>query len=127
MVTNLDLRAVLFGVCTLLAVASASAQAEEIPLVNGEQWSTSSDQLKKAYLIGIANIIQVQAAYEVANPPSDTQSIIPRAIKGLRGQSLDSVHEALDRWYAAHSDKLQRPVIETIWFEIIVPGLQKYK
>jgi hypothetical protein len=43
----------------------------------------------------------------------------------LKGQTLDSVRERLDRWYAAHLDQLQRPVIETIWFEIVVPGLQK--
>ena len=40
---------------------------------------------------------------------------------------LDSVREALNAWYAAHPDQLQRPVIETIWFELVVPGLQQAK
>ena len=46
-------------------------------------------------------------------------------VKGLKGQTLDSVRDGLNKWYAAHPDQLQRPVIETIWFEMVVPGLRK--
>ena len=122
-----QMRATLFAACTMLAVAWGSVHAQEIPVVTGEHWSKSTDQVKNAYLIGIANAIQVEQAYEGANPPPDAQSIVPRLAKGLRGQTLDSVREGLDRWYAAHPDRLQRPVIETIWFEMVVPGLAKAK
>ena len=125
MVMKLGLRAALFGACALLSVASASALAADVPLVNGDLWSKSSAEVKKAYLIGIANTLQVEVAYEGANPPPDSQSIIPRTAKGLKGQSLESVSAALDKWYAANPDKLQRPVLETIWFLVVVPGLQK--
>jgi hypothetical protein len=37
------------------------------------------------------------------------------------------VREALDKYYAVNPDKLGRPVIETIWFEMVVPGLAKNK
>ena len=127
MVMKLDLRAALFGACALFSVASANVLADEVPLVTGEMWSKSSGELKKAYLIGVANTLQVEAAYAAANPPPDSQSLIPRTVKGLKGQSLESVSAALDKWYAANPGKLQRPVLETIWFEVIVPGLQKYK
>ena len=33
----------------------------------------------------------------------------------------------LDDWYAKNPGSLQRPVIETIWFEMAVPGLQANK
>jgi hypothetical protein len=127
MVIKLGLRAALFGACALFSVASANVLADEVPLVTGEMWSKSSGELKKAYLIGVANTLQVEAAYAGANPPPDSQSLIPRTVKGLKGQSLDSVSATLDTWYAANPGKLQRPVLETIWFEVIVPGLQKYK
>ena len=81
--------------------------------------------MKKVYLIGIANVIQIETAYHAASPPSDAQSIVPRVAKGLKGHTLDSVRDGLDRWYAANPDRMQRPVIETIWFEMVVPGLQK--
>ena len=71
--------------------------------------------------------MQVETAYYAKNPPTDARNFVPRLAKGLRGQTLDSVREGLNRWYAANPDRLQRPVIETIWFEMAVPGLQKHK
>jgi hypothetical protein len=108
-----------------LALLSGRALAQEVPLVTGEHWVKSTEEMKKAYLVGIANIVQVQLAYEGSAPVNDVQSILPRMVKGLKGQTLDSVREALNKWYAAHPDRLQRPVIETLWFEMVVPGLQK--
>jgi hypothetical protein len=121
------LRATLFGACMMLAVVSGSARAQEVPVVTGDLWTQSTEQVKKAYLVGIANAIQVEAAYEGTNPPSDAQSLVPRLAKGLKGETLDSVRQGLDKWYAANPGKLNRPVIETIWFEMVVPGLQKNK
>jgi hypothetical protein len=106
-------------------VAWGSAVADEVPLITGEHWVKSTVEQKKAFLIGIANVVLVETAYEGTNPPPDAQSIVPRMVKGLKGQTLDSVREALDKWYAAHPDQLQRPVVETIWFEMVVPGLKK--
>jgi hypothetical protein len=108
-----------------LAVLSSGVRADEIPLITGEHWTKSSDEQKKAYLIGIANIVQVDMAYAGTTPPSDAQSILPRMVKGLKGHTLDSVRDGLNKWYAANPQRLQRPVVETIWFEMVVPGLQK--
>ena len=127
MATRMQLRTALLVACATLAAAWGSVQAQEIPLVTGTLWTTSSDQVKKAYLVGIANTIQVEAAYENPSPPTDAQSIVPRVTRGMKGQTLDSVRDGLDKWYAANPDKLARPVIETIWFEMVVPGLAKNK
>ncbi|NML44890.1 hypothetical protein HHL11_14120 [Ramlibacter sp. G-1-2-2] len=108
-----------------LAAGSGLARADEVPLVNGAQWTQSTEQVKKAYLIGIANIVQVERAYHAGNAPSDSQSVLPRMSMGMRDHTLDSVRDGLDRWYASHPDQLQRPVIETLWFEMAVPGMQK--
>jgi hypothetical protein len=123
--TRMRLRVAMMVVCMTVAAAWGSAGAQEIPVVTGELWTKSPEPVKKAYLVGIANAIQVEAAYEGANPPTDGQSIVPRLIRGMKGQTLDSVRDGLDKWYAANPDKLQRPVIETIWFEMVVPGLKK--
>ena len=125
MTIKTQLRMLMFVSCTMLAAVSSSARAQEVPLVTGEQWTKSSEETKKAYLVGMTNMSQVEMAYGGANPSSDAQSVLPRMAKGLKGQTLDTVREALNRWYAAHPDRMQRPVIETIWFEVVVPGLQK--
>lgn len=109
-----------------MALATAWA-ADEVPMITGEQWVKSSVELKKAYLIGIANAYQVEAAYHASKPPADEHSLIPRFGRGLKGHTLDTVRERLDQWYAANPDRVTRPVIETIWFEMVVPGLQQNK
>jgi hypothetical protein len=126
MMTKLKMYAVIAVTCASLA-ASVAARADDISLVTGQQWTQSSEQVKKAYLVGIANIVQVEIAFQRGHSPADSQTVIPRFARGLSGESLDSVREKVDRWYAAHSDRLQRPVIETIWFEMVVPGLAHNK
>jgi hypothetical protein len=122
---KLQLHTAMIAACLVLVALSGNARAQEVPMVTGEHWTKSSDELKKAYLVGMANIAQVETAYHAANPPSDSVSIVPRMTRGLKGQTLDSVRENLNKWYAGHPDQLQRPVIEIIWFELVVPGLQK--
>ena len=103
-----------------LALITGTARADEVPLVTGVHWTKSSEEAKKAYLIGVANILQLDSAYHAANPPSDAQSVVPRAVRGLRNHTLDSVQLALNRWYAANPDRLHRPVLETMWFEVVL-------
>ena len=127
MTMKLQMRTAVIAACMTLAMAAIPARAAEVPLVTGEQWTASSEAVKKAYLVGIANLVQVQTAYFAANPPTDAQNFVPRLAKGMQGQTLDSVREGLDRWYAANPTKLKRPVLDTLWFEMAVPGLQKNK
>lgn len=123
--TKSKLRAATFVACMTLAMMAGGARADEVPLITGEHWTKSTEQSKRVYLIGIANVIQVDTAYHASSPPPDAQSIVPRMAKGLKGHTLDTVREGLDRWYATNPGRLQRPVLETIWFEMVVPGLQK--
>lgn len=113
------------GVALLMACATAGAA--EVPLVDGSQWVTSSDDVKKAYLVGLANLVQIEAAYYADNPAIAERGFSPRVARGMQGQTLGSVMEALNTWYAAHPESLQRPVVETIWFEMVVPALPKTK
>lgn len=106
------------------AAFSGAARADEIAQVTGVHWTKSSEDQKKAYLIGIANIAQIELAYEGTSPLTDDQSIIPRLARGLKGETLDSVREKLNGWYAANPAHIDRPVIETIWYEMVVPGLK---
>lgn len=117
-------RGLLAAVAMVSTLGAAQAQ-EVIPVVTGVQWQQSSPEVKKAYLVGLSNAFQIQAAYEASNPPTDAQSIVPRLQKGLRGQTLDGVRAQLDAYYSKNADKLKRPIVDTIWFEIVVPGLAK--
>ena len=110
---------------TLLSLAMTGnvARAENIPIVTGQQWMQSTDEQKKAYLIGISNVIDIERAY--AGNMAKSDDIAQRFGKGMQGQTLDSVRQGLDSYYAANPTMIQHPVIETLWFQMVVPGLKK--
>jgi hypothetical protein len=108
-----------------LSVASFGARAQEVAIVTGEHWTKSGNDLKKAYLLGIANLVQVELAYVGNTQVPDAQSFTPRLARGLRGETIDSVRDKIDAWYAANPTRMSRPVIDVVWGEIVVPGLKK--
>lgn len=118
---------VVSAACLALAMTCGSAGAAEVPLVDGTHWTKSSDDVKKAYLVGLANAVQIEVAYNADSPLPEKNSFSPRLAQGLKGHTLATVQEALDKWYAANPGRLQRPVIETIWFELALPGLKAAK
>ena len=73
----------------VLMVLTFGAAAQEIPLVTGEHWMRSSEEVKKAYLVGMANIALVEITYEGPNPLPDSQTVLPRIQRGLKGHTLD--------------------------------------
>lgn len=122
-----NLRRAAKAACFALALICGGAVAAEVPLVDGTHWIKSSDDVKKAYLIGLANVVQIEAAYYADNPSVAASGFSPRVASGMKGQTLLSVLDALDKWYAAHPEQLQRPVVETIWFEMVLPALPPTK
>lgn len=106
-----------------LSMMGNVAHAQSIPIVTGQQWTASSEAEKKAYLVGIANLLEVERAY-VGNSAS-SNDISLRFGKGMQGQTLDSVRQGLDNYYASNPAMIQHPVIETLWFQMVLPGLQK--
>jgi hypothetical protein len=94
--------------CVTLAMTCGSAGAAEVPLVDGALWMKSSLEVKKAYLVGLANVVQVEAAYHADNPSLAESGFSPRVARGMKGQTLNSVMETLDQWYAAHPEQMQR-------------------
>ncbi|HCZ16624.1 MAG: hypothetical protein ABTS16_15710 [Candidatus Accumulibacter phosphatis] len=116
-----------FAACVTMAMTCGAVGAVEVPLVDGTLWIKSSEDVKKAYLVGLANMVQVEAAYNADNPLVVEGGFSPRVARGMKEQTLGSVLEALNQWYAAHPERLQRPVVETIWFEMVVPALPKTK
>jgi hypothetical protein len=123
---NTGLWRALFAVAFLaLSIASSGVRAQEVVIVTGEHWTKSGNDLKKAYLLGIANLLQVELAYLGNNQVPDAQNFAPRMARGLRGETVDSVRDKIDAWYAANPTRMSRPVIDVVWGEIVVPGLKK--
>lgn len=103
-------------VLTLLLAVPALAAEYEVPVVTGEHWLKSSPQERKAFLVGAATIIELEQEVQGDNPPQKTT--IDIWCKGLAPYSFDQMVTAIDQWYAANPDKVARPVVEVMWYEL---------
>jgi hypothetical protein len=109
----------------LLAVLGTTAwAAEDLVIVNGEHWTSSSLEQKRAYLFGIGNVLEIEQAmagdeYEARRG----RSIIHVLLDGLSGTPIADIVTQLDKFYTDHSDQINRPVIEVLYLEMALPNL----
>ncbi len=110
----------LFVALTVAVAVPALAADYEIPVVTGEHWQKSTPQERKAFLVGAATIIELEQ--EVQGTPPAKKSTIDVWAKGLSNFTFDQMVAAIDQWYAANPGKLNRPVVEVMWYELAKPN-----
>jgi hypothetical protein len=110
-------------VLTLALAVPALAADYEVPVVTGEHWTKSTPQERKAFLVGAATIIELEQEVQGDTPPKKTT--IDVWCKGLSPYTIDQMITAIDAWYATNPDKLARPVVEVMWFELAKPKTGK--
>lgn len=103
-------------VLTLLLAVPALAVDYEVPVVTGEHWVKSTPQERRAFLVGAATIIELEQEVQGGNPSKKTT--IGVWCKGLSPYTFDQMVTAIDQWYAGHPDKIARPVVEVMWYEL---------
>lgn len=99
------------------ALAPATAYAQTRALADGRDWQRSTMEERRAYLIGVSNAISVGARYDSRKAPGQ-DTFATRAQAGLVGAQLSPAIEAIDGWYKAHPDELDKPVLSVIWREL---------
>ena len=109
----------------LLTVFGTTAwAAQDLEIVNGEHWVTSSLEQKRAYLFGVGNVLEIEQAMAGDDYRAMRgRSIVPVLLDGLSGTSIANIVTQLDKFYSNHSDQIKRPVIEVLYIEMALPNL----
>lgn len=106
-----------FILCAIISLIALPGRAADVPLVTGKQWTQASEEEKRAFLVGVANIVSVE--YEVRRDDRRTRpSVIHMLITGLQPMTLTDISKAIDSYYAAHPDQASRAVIEIMVTDI---------
>jgi len=110
---RLSMKPLLLGAVLLAAVAGTPAQAGDVPLVTGEHWTKASDSEKKAFLVGVANVVSVE--YELRKDDRRSRpGMISALVTNLQPLTLTEISKGVDDYYAAHPDQTARSVISVI-------------
>ena len=109
----------------LLAVSGPTAWGgQDLVIVNGEHWVSSSLEQKRAYLFGVGNVLEIEQAM-AGDSYKDMRgrSIVPVLLEGLSGVGIANIVTQLDKFYADHSEQINRPVIEVLYLEMALPNM----
>lgn len=113
----------LAGALCLLAAAPAAADGD-VPFVDGEMWLSSTKSAKRAYLIGISNLLSAEYAFQQKfGPPPDNQTAIQRLYEEIDDETLDGTVARIDAWYKSNPDEKSEAVLGVIWIDMVEPNL----
>ena len=108
----------LFAVLLAAAAIAPAAHAQQArALADGRDWQRSSPEQRRAYMIGVSNAISVGARYDSKKIPGQ-ETFATRAQAGLSHEELSPAIEAIDGWYKAHPEQLDKPVLSVLWKEL---------
>ena len=111
-----------FVIAWLVAFDVSLACAQRSPgMVDGEMWLSSTPEVRKAFLIGAANMIALEAAYskKKGTPAPVAGTLTTKAVDRL---TLDQISQRLTTWYEANPDRRDAPVMSVVWTQIVQPG-----
>lgn len=100
-------------------VTSASGKPARSPIVvDGKGWMAASAEERRAFLIGMANMIVAEAAYakrhNQAAPGAGAQ-----ITETLQKMNLWQASERITAWYTANPDKMGAPVMGVVWRDLV--------
>ncbi|KOF52297.1 MULTISPECIES: hypothetical protein [unclassified Achromobacter] len=106
------------AVLAVAAATAASAQNTSAIVVDGNKWLSADYTERRAFLVGVANMIIAEDAYarreKLSPPPAGTR--ITAAVKDLNLYQIDA---RITQWYQAHPDRRGMPVMGVIWQDIV--------
>lgn len=117
-------RIIALGIALLfLATMAGTAQAGKLPLVTGKHWTKATQGEKVSYLLGMGTIIELEKEYQGEKPLKD--SLNSKLVQGLSDHTFKEIKDHVDAYYKEHPEKLDVPVVEVIWYELVAPDLKE--
>jgi len=120
----------------LLSVASVPYAQEEsevmvqveqvMPVLKGDTWVKMSDDEKISFIWGAGHIVSIQEVLARDNQDlKESNTFVNKIMEARSNQpmTMNQVAAKVDEYYQANPDKLDKPVVEVIWTETVVPRL----
>ncbi len=106
---------------TLFFAGAAQAQG----LADGNDWMKSSEVERRAYLVGVSNVISVGVSFERAKLRGEQETFLAQAKTGLGLTSIEEAARIVDDWYKRNPSQLDKPILSVLWREVAKPRLAK--
>lgn len=122
-----------------VAMNSPFVMANPVDQLTGKIWMDSEADVKKAVLFGVDTAVAIEhtVAQKVENNKANMEKEAKEAESyhtispfeegwavAFKDVPRATIVEEVDQWYIENPDRLDRPVMNVIWFEIIEPKLK---
>lgn len=104
--------------CIALATGQAMAQERKSIVADGKQWMSASASERRAFLIGVGNMIAAEMAY-AKKTGRETQTASALITKGVGDLKLPDIEARITRWYEANPGRLAMPVLGVVWQDLV--------
>jgi hypothetical protein len=97
---------------------------KEMPVLKGDTWIKMSDDEKISFIWGAGHIVSIEEVLARDNPGlKKSNTFVNRIMEAhnKKPMTMSQVAKYVDDYYQANPDKLDKPVIEVIWYGTIVP------
>lgn len=94
----------------LILSGAALSQGVKPELWNGAHWKEFAKEVKVAYIKGMGNL----ADLEVAVDKERAGCLATGLVRDLKGKSIDSIVQEVDKYYKDNPDKIKTPVVEVV-------------
>jgi hypothetical protein len=113
-------RTLMIAACLAVSVATPALAQRAPGVVDGNAWLASSTEVRKAFLLGVGNMIALESAYAkrkgTTNPVAGAM-----ATKAIEGMTLDQIANRITAWYEADPTRRTVPVMQVFWREVVDP------
>ena len=107
---------ILFVFFIFLIINISAWSAEDLEIINGGHWVTSTVEQKRAFLFGVGNMLEIEQAM-AGDKYEDLRghSIVPVLLEGLSGISIADLIMKLNKYYAEQPQDENKAVIEVLY------------
>lgn len=105
---------VLSGMLGISTIASA-----EVGQINGHIWQASSLNEKRAYLMGVSNVVAVNRAIQIKHNNLDSDAAVNHIAAAMDASTIDAAIDRIDSWYSSNDSKLDVPVLGVVWLGLV--------
>lgn len=117
--------ALALGLALTSAAPAAADTAGGRTYITGTEWQRSAERSKLAYVLGIADLMSAEYAFQSARSGlSNSRSAIGRLHAGFSDVSVTDAVAGIDAFYTENPDKLDQTVIEALWIILVKEDTQ---
>ena len=126
----------IFIACLSLGVFAAEPPGEKavnkelekdvgMPILDGDLWVKMAPDSKVAFVWGVWHVASIEHYLMGKYPDLKRDNFSAKVIEGSgkAPMTMNEVVALIDKYYQAHPDQIEKPVIAVIWTQIVKPNI----